>query len=768
MSHIFKHASLRRKVSFQIIALLTSFLIVYLLVMLSLVREQVHSSMQSLLEQRAVVLQEKIEQQFEYLLENTTLLASHQLMINALTDTAGRKKYLPPLVSNFQQGKDVLSLNVVDYAGHAIYQTQTSLPEYNDSSGLRHALAYRKTVFQLYKDQNNIQIISPIEYYSTTQGALLVVFDLKAIVDHQLADNEEGYIRIRSHDQVIYQTGFEEKLKYVSHIHNRLDANSLFKQLNIQLEIGEPESLFNAQVWASIYPLIALGILLIIISTFFASHLGTRIVSPILELNRRVKSSSKNREVFCSPIGTEDELEDLAKAFDERTLELQHQAEHDSLTSLPNRVLFLDRLQQAIKLTQGSNQKLAILFIDLDRFKEVNDSFGHDMGDELLQVVSDSIQEVLRASDSIARLGGDEFAVLINQVNDQNVIVSVLEKILTLFKEPFTLNYRQIFTTCSIGVAVCPENGVTAENLLRNADAAMYKAKEEGRNNYQFYTQDMTKLAYDRLMMENDLRVAIRNNAFELFYHVQTDMRTQQLIGVECLIRWFHSEKGFIPPDKFIGLAEETGLIVPIDRWVLTEAMAQYQRWQKQGLDIGVMSVNLSAVQLAQRDFISFVEHNLHYYEINPTKLMFEVTETAIMRSPEQSVEILNKLKGLGVGLALDDFGTGLSSLSYLKKLPIDKIKIDRAFIKDIPEDEEDMSLTKTIIAMAENLNLQLIAEGVETEPQIEFLIKSGCHHAQGYFYHKPCNSKDMSEILKGKESKVIPIKMSPLTDLIH
>lgn len=768
MIRILKQGSLRQKVSLQIIGLLTVSLVVYLLVILSLVRGQVYSSTQSLLEQRAIVLQEKIEQRFEYLLENTTLLASHQLMINALTDSEGRKKYLPSLVDNFQQGKDVLSLNVLDFAGNAIYQTQTALPEYNDSSGLRHALAYHKTVFQLHKDQKNIQIISPIEYYSTTQGALLVVFDLSAIVNQQLKGNEKGYIRIKAGDHLIYQAGFDTQVKYVPYTHSSTDSKSLFKQLNIQLEIGDPESFFNAQVWGAMYPLIALGLLLIIVSTFFASHLGSRISSPILELNRRVKSSKNNREVFCSPIGTNDELEDLARAFDERTLELQHQAEHDSLTDLPNRVLFLDRLQQAIKLSQRTQQKLAVLFIDLDRFKEVNDSFGHDMGDELLQVVSDSVQDVLRESDSIARLGGDEFAVLISQVDHETVVLTVLEKILHLFKEPFTLDHRQIFTTCSIGVAICPDNGVTAENLLRNADAAMYKAKDEGRNNYQFYTQDMTQLAYERLMLENDLRIAIRNNEFKLFYHVQTDMTTQQLVGVECLIRWFHPKKGFIPPDKFIGVAEENGLIVPIDRWVLTEAMAQYQRWQKQGLDVGILSVNLSAVQLGQRDFLQFVEQNVQFYGIAPEKLMFEVTETAIMRSPEQSLELLNQLKHLGFSLALDDFGTGLSSLSYLKKLPVDKIKIDRTFIKDIPDDIEDMNLTKTIIAMAKNLDLKLIAEGVETDSQIEFLIHNGCHQAQGYYYHKPCDAQDMSEILKGNEPRVMPIKMTLPSKSLH
>ncbi|QKI88740.1 putative bifunctional diguanylate cyclase/phosphodiesterase [Thiomicrorhabdus xiamenensis] len=753
MDGYFKPGGIRRRVSFQIIILLTLALTANLLAMLYLVREQTLNSTEAMLENTALVLQEKIEQRLNYLLENTELLSSNQLMINALTDSEGRERYLPSLVNNFQKGKDVLSLNVVDYAGNAIYQTRNSLPQYNNSSELRQALAYRKIAYRLSKDNHNIEVISPIEYYDTTQGAVVVVFDLAAIINRHIAKDETSYVRLLSKGNEIYQSHYNPKEHYVTYTHQKISPDSLFNQLQIELQKGLPAKAFNAQITQAILPLIILGVLFILIGAYFAFRVGSRIVDPILELNRRVETSKQQRDVFCSPLGTHDELEDLAKAFDERTLELQHQAEHDSLTELPNRVLFLDRLQQAIKVSSRSKQKLAVFFIDLDRFKEVNDSFGHDTGDALLQVVSENIVETLRDSDSIARLGGDEFAVLLDHVEHEAAIASVLDKILNIFKEPFNLHHRQIYTTCSIGVAVYPDNGTSAEELLRNADSAMYKAKDEGRYNYQFYTKDMTDLAYKRLTLENNLRSAIRDGEFKLYYQAQTDMRSNELVGVECLIRWHKEHEGIIPPDVFIGLAEETGLIVQIDRWVLQEALSQYQQWMKEGLKIGVISVNLSAVQLTQRDFIEFVEKAIKRYDIAPENLMFEVTETAIMRSPEQALDILNKLKELKFGLALDDFGTGLSSLSYLKKLPVDKIKIDRAFIKDIPEDKEDMNLTKTIIAMARNLNLDIIAEGVETQEQIEFLTNNGCYEAQGYYYHKPSSAKDMHPMLLEKST---------------
>lgn len=757
MFSFYNRTSIRHKIVFQLTSLVTLALLVYILAVLFLVREQVTDTTQTVLEYKAQVLQEKVEQRLGYLIENTTLLSSNQLMVNALTDSEGREKYLPSLIDNFIMGKDVVSLDVVDYSGGAIYQTQKDLPSYNESAELRSALAYRKTAYWLRADDHNIEVISPIEYYNTTQGAVVVTFDLNAIVGRNLAADDMSYVRLFGEGVEFYQSNYSHEQHYYAYTHRVEDKDSLFSQLGIELELGLPRSVYNAPLIRSVLPLLALGVLFLAGSVLFAMRAGNRIAEPVLELNRRVKASNEHREVFCSPIGTGDELEDLAKAFDDRTLALQYQAEHDALTELPNRVLFLDRLRQAIKSADRSRLKLAVLFIDLDRFKEVNDSFGHDTGDALLQVVADEIIRILRASDSIARLGGDEFALLLNQIEHEEVIISVLEKVLRIFREPFTIHNRQLYVTCSVGVAIYPDNGSSSEELLRNADSAMYKAKDEGRYNYQFYTADMTRIAYERVTLETRLRDAIRNQEFLLHYQPQMDMRSNRLLGMECLVRWQDDEKGMVPPNQFIGLAEETGLIVQIDRWVLKEALRQYQLWRQEGLDAGVISVNLSAVQLNQQDFIDFVQKTVDRYGIEPSQLMFEVTETAIMRSPERANETLNRIKKLGFGLALDDFGTGLSSLSYLKKLPIDKIKIDQSFVRDIPVDKEDMRLVQAIVRMANSLNLELIAEGVETEEQSRFLVANECYEAQGYYYYKPCDAGQIQQILLDTKEKALP-----------
>jgi diguanylate cyclase (GGDEF)-like protein len=745
----YNRSSIRQKVVLQVTVLVTVALLSNLVAVGFLVRAQVTDSTQALLQNKARVLQEKIEQRLRYLIENTTLLASNQLMVNSLTDSAVRERYMPPLIDNFLKGKDVLALNVVDYAGRAIFQTQHNLPRYNESSKLRRALAYRKTAHRLRENGRHFEVISPIEYYATTQGAVMVVFDLEAVVARNMAEDEVSTVRLLKQEVEVYRHGYHPGLSFATYRYQADDKNSLFAQLGVVLELGVPTSVYNAPLLRAVLTLLGLGLLFILVSAYMARRAGNHIAEPIVELNRRVKAAHDNREVFCSPIGTDDELEDLAKAFDDRTLELQHQAEHDALTDLPNRVLLLDRLQQAIKRNQRSGRKLAVLFIDLDRFKEVNDSFGHDTGDALLQVASDNIGLTLRRSDSIARLGGDEFAVLIDQVKTDERLIGIVEKILGVFREPFILEHRMIYVTCSIGVAICPDNGATAEELLRNADAAMYRAKDEGRNTYQFYTEDMTQRAIERVTLESELREAIRNRVFQLHFQAQMDMRDNRLVGMECLVRWQDERRGMVPPDQFIGLAEETGLIVQIDRWVLEQALEQCQRWHQAGLDPGVISLNLSPVQLSQQDFIGFVQDATARFGVAPAQLMFEVTETAIMRSPEQAIEALEELKRLGFALALDDFGTGLSSLSYLKQLPVDKIKIDRAFVKDIPQDEEDMRLTQAIISMASRLHLQLIAEGVETLEQVEFLIANGCFEAQGYYYHKPSPAREMEALLR-------------------
>lgn len=758
INRLLKLKSIKSKVVVQVTGQITTALFLIIAMVLFLVNKQISEQTHTLLRYKAYALNEKLEQRIRYLMENTILLTTNELMINALTDSSGREKYLPPLVENFMKGKDVISLDVVDYDGKAIFQTQKQMPGYNESDTLRTALAMHQVTLYIRQSDHQMVIVSPIEYYSTTQGAVIVVFDLAAIAKRNMPKDEISYLKLLKDDQSVFSHNFDPATHYHAYTlppHNDLP---MFRQLGIALEIGIPETVYQKPIKDAILNLTILGLIFIMISIYTSTRTANKITQPILELYRRVKASSAKKEVLCSPLGSNDELEDLAKAFDERTLMLQYQAEHDSLTDLPNRVLFIDRLQQAIKAMYRHETKMAVLFVDLDRFKEVNDSFGHDFGDELLKIVAANTEKVLRSSDSIARLGGDEFAILLDRIEHEDIIVRTVQKIMQVFKEPVTLRHHQFFITCSIGIAVYPFNGKSPEELLKNADAAMYKAKDEGRNNYQFYTHDMTEKAYERVTLETQLRQGITNAEFELYFQPQVDMRTGDIVGMEGLVRWRHPEMGLVSPAKFIPLAEETGLIVEIDRWVMRTALKQYMVWKREGFSPGILSINLSMVQLNHEDFIDAVKAAIAESQITPGSLMFEVTETQIMRNPEQAIIMLRQLKALGVTLSIDDFGTGHSSLSYLKRLPVDKIKIDQSFVRDIPEDNDDMILTRAIIALSKSLQLKVIAEGVETKKQAEFLQSNGCFEAQGYLYFKPQDIRSVTKILHAHQLKTTKV----------
>lgn len=694
-------------------------------------------------------LQQQIMQRARYLIENTELLASNKLMINALTDAEGRKNYLPPLIENFTKGKDVKSLNLVDFDGKPIFQTTDNIPRYNESSQLRTALAMGALAYYIQVSDHQMVVVAPIKYYETTQGALVVVYDIKAIAQRHTLANKRTAVHLIADTQRIASYNYLPQEEYHPFIARTSDEIPLARELGLSIEIGIPDSEFRAPLTHALILLLASGVMFTGFGVFFAYVAADRITKPILELYKRVNSSKTDNEVMCSPLGTHDELEELAVAFDERTLQLQYQAEHDSLTDLPNRVLMIDRLTQAIKLAERTGTKLAILFLDLDRFKEVNDSFGHSFGDDLLKRVSELIESAIRTSDSVARLGGDEFIILVDRIDNDHAITTIGQKLITLFQEPFTIKEHQFFITCSIGIAVYPAHGTTSDELLRNADAAMYKAKNEGRNKYHFYSDDMTQQAVERVTLETQMRRALDNDEFEVYFQPQVDMQTGKITGMEALIRWNHPEMGLVPPNKFIPLAEDTGMIVQIDRWVMRSAMQQFAAWIEQGFDPGILSINLSMIQLNHKDFINQVKITIFDSHLDPARIMFEITETQIMRNPEQAIIILNQLRELGVGLAVDDFGTGHSSLSYIKRLPIGKIKIDQSFVRDIPKDADDMKLTQAIISLSRSLGLNVIAEGVETDEQVSFLMANDCYEAQGYLYHRPQNTEAVTTILQ-------------------
>ncbi len=433
--------------------------------------------------------------------------------------------------------------------------------------------------------------------------------------------------------------------------------------------------------------------------------------------------------------------------YDQKEI-LRHQAHYDVLTGLPNRVLFTDRLQQGIIKAKRHNTGLALFFIDLDNFKHINDSFGHAAGDSVLKVVAKRLEGILRKEDTLARLSGDEFTVIMEELQRPEDASLLAEKILKVLLQPIKIENQILYVSGSIGISIYKQDATDAHSLLKYADTAMYKAKEEGRNNFQFYSSEMTTFALERMMMKTNLRQAIDNKEFIIHYQPQIDTCSNALVGMEALVRWEHPTMGLLLPDTFIPLAEETGMIIEIDQWVMETAMKQVSQWYVEGLTPCKLALNLSIKQLESISFLQRLKKNMNACHFNPIWLELEITESQMMRNPEDVIEKLKQINKLGIGISIDDFGTGYSSLALLKRLPINRLKIDRSFIQDIPENKEYIAVVKAIIALAESLKLDLIAEGVETSEQRDFMIEHGCINIQGYYYSHPVPAKEIKRML--------------------
>jgi diguanylate cyclase (GGDEF)-like protein/PAS domain S-box-containing protein len=428
---------------------------------------------------------------------------------------------------------------------------------------------------------------------------------------------------------------------------------------------------------------------------------------------------------------------------------LDHLAHHDPLTNLPNRLLFDARLGHAIHHAARNHGALAVLFTDLDRFKHINDSLGHPAGDQLLQQFSRRLTDTLRAEDTVARISGDEFVVLLEAVEGATHVAPVARKLIEALKEPFLIEGSSVRVTASIGISLYPDDGNTVAALLRNADAAMYRAKEEGGNSYAFYTAEMTAAAFEHVFLENALRGALERDEFRLLYQPQIDLESGRLLGVEALLRWHHPEEGVIPPMRFIPIAEQTGLILEIGRWVLRCACAQARRWLDQGFEFDWVGVNVAGRQVHDREFVGDVERTLAETGLPASCLELEISENFVMRRADSGVEKLQTLHAKGVGIAIDDFGTGYSCLSHLKRLPISRLKLDQGFVRGIPDEQDDMAICDAVIAMSRALSLAVIAEGVETEDQAAFLSGKGCRVAQGFLFGRPMPPEAIERLLE-------------------
>jgi diguanylate cyclase (GGDEF)-like protein/PAS domain S-box-containing protein len=428
---------------------------------------------------------------------------------------------------------------------------------------------------------------------------------------------------------------------------------------------------------------------------------------------------------------------------------IEQQANYDTLTGLANRSLLNDRLAKSIAAATREGNRVAVVFVDLDRFKYINDSLGHHVGDQLLRAMADRLKASVRDSDIVARLGGDEFVLLITSEGSPDALAAVLERMLSDISQPWTIPQGDFNVTCSIGVALYPDDGVDGETLLKHADSAMYRAKENGRNNFQFFTAELNQLITERLELENKLRRALERKQFTLRYQPRVDMRTGKVIGVEALMRWTAGGEEIASPARFIPVAEEIGLIVPIGKWVLQTACEQNRAWQQAGYEEIVVSVNVSARQFLQDDLVQTVADVLRATQLAPQLLEIEITESAVMHDADRFIAMLAELNDLGVQIAIDDFGTGYSSLSYLKRFPVDRLKVDRSFVQDIATDADDATIVRTIIALGHNLGLKVAAEGVETEQQLMFLRDNHCDELQGFYFSAPLTPEGLSAQLQ-------------------
>lgn len=448
----------------------------------------------------------------------------------------------------------------------------------------------------------------------------------------------------------------------------------------------------------------------------------------------------------------------LTEQVETAKLRLAHLAHHDGLTELPNRMLLQDRLGQAIEVARRQSLQLAVLFMDLDRFKHINDSLGHAVGDQLLKSVAQRLLTCVRQSDTVSRQGGDEFVLLLSQVQHADDAAQFAHKILTALALPHHIDGKELHVSVSIGISVYPADGQDAETLLKCADTAMYHAKENGRNNFKFFEQDMNARAVERHNIESSLRHALERREFVLHYQPKVGLKSGAIVGVEALIRWQHPQRGLLQPMDFVPIAEDCGLIRPIGRWVLQEACRQAQAWTHAGLPPIVMAVNASALEFRDEDFLSNLQATLEDTQLEPRFLEIELTESVLIRDAESAQSVLHAVAKMGVKLAIDDFGTGFSSLSYLQRFPIHTLKIDKSFVNQMTSNADDASIVNAIISMGKSMRQRLIAEGVETPEQHASLLALDCDEGQGYYFYRPVAAADLAALLQAGAAHVHPV----------
>ena len=658
--------------------------------------------------------------------EAITYRAEVREEINVLASVIAKNASVAIASNNRKAAKDIISGVSVNSRILAVYVTDVN------GSIFSQYVAPDKNEFQrqlrpLYVEIAPKKIRYILKNESTGSGSLLDRFFYIQIKKSIVLDKKVvGSVAIEA-----YLTGFLSKLK-----------------------------MFLCQVVAILFAATLIAYLLSLRMQGAISH-------PIIFLAKTMKKVTANKDYSIrSPKTTGDEIGVLSDAFNEmlsqiearddilneRQEHLDRLAHYDTLTHLPNRILFHDRLTQTLHQAARTQQKVAVLFIDLDHFKDVNDSYGHKLGDLLLQEVAARLKAIARACDTVARMSGDEFTYFLQDVKQPENAGIVARKIIQTLSESYLIDNRKIFVSASVGISIYPDDGTAIEDLMKNADMAMYHAKENGKNQFQYYSHEINSKKSRRIEVINNLHQALESNSFILHYQPKMEIKSGTISGLEALLRWNHPEQGMILPDKFIPIAEDSGMIVPIGEWVLEAVCNQINMWDQMKLKQKSVAINVSAVQLRKDDFADTVIDIIRKSNIDPKCLEFELTESSIMTDVDKAVEKLRRLRDIGIKISIDDFGTGFSSLSQLRRFPIDRLKIDKSFISNITNSSDDLIIVSAIINMAKSLNLKITAEGVETKEQLKILTEHGCHEMQGFLYGKPMTEDMIRHYIKFPE----------------
>lgn len=640
---------------------------------------------------------------------------------------------------------------------HIPYYTQKDLGSHSLVTNHRFENHLVLKVHQNLYGKNSHRLIAHIEMSKYISDSYLKALsdDMRISIWSSAKPKNSGYV-----------SSLEENKTHLQEIGNRFVSSAEVKTKNggvlfsAALDASELEStlLENRITFVSLMLILTFFTLLLLRTLFLKT-----VANPLQSLMQQIAKIENQDYSEYKIIRTGDELETISKNVSQLAFTLQEREQSllksqkeletlsntDPLTNLPNRRLFNALLEHAILTTARTHKKVAVIFLDLDQFKQVNDTLGHDIGDTLLQKVAFRIKEILRSSDLLARIGGDEFNILIEDVNDRKDLNPILEKIIDAFHLPFLFEEHEIRTTASIGISLFPDDGESILELIKNADLAMYHSKDKGRNNYSFFTQELAHTVQNRSKIVHALKNAIEtNNEFTLLYQPKISASTGKIAAVEALIRWNSSSLGWITPDRFIGLAEETGLIVPIGLWVFRQSCKDFMHLRSEGIILPYIAINVSAIQLEKHDFFDTLNQLFEETAIDPQWLEIEITESYLATNAHHALETLAKLQEMKIKISIDDFGTGYSSLSYLQKLPVDRLKIDKSFIDHLPYSSEGIAITRAIIALAKTFSLSITAEGVETKEQLEFLQQEGCDEIQGYYYAKPLTLEELKRFI--------------------